>query len=222
MKILSPDDLAYILQRASSVELEDVHEDEKPRHNWATGLPLDEVPPPGYEEIWLAMGCFWCAEARLSQVEGVRTTAVGYCGGRGKTTYNAVCHGHTGHAEAVRVVYESQALTAVLKTFWESHDPTTRDAQGGDVGSQYRSAIWYHTPRQRNACERSREAYAAALTDAGIFDPIVTHIRTAHGLDFHYAEKEHQQYDARPNTQPYSGLAPIGVLFPASFDISDE
>lgn len=179
-----------------------------------TGVDLEEEPDLHSEdEMWVSMGCFWCAEARFMHIDGVRVTATGYCGGEGEATYEEVCGGETGHAEAVRIVYRKDLLQKLLAIFWESHDPTTHHAQGRDVGSQYRSSLWYRTDDQKVAFEKSRDIYSRELLRAGIEDPIATDILPMPST-FHYAEKQHQQYDAIATNRPYSGLAPLGVDFP--------
>jgi peptide-methionine (S)-S-oxide reductase len=144
------------------------------------------------EKATFAAGCFWGVEAAFRQVEGVVSTAVGYTGGtRENPTYKDVCSGTTGHAEAVEVVYDPSRVTygKLLGVFWESHDPTTLNQQGPDIGEQYRSAIFFHTPQQEEAARASKEG----LKESGRFArPIVTHITPACG--FYRAEDYHQQY----------------------------
>ncbi|MCS6857086.1 MAG: peptide-methionine (S)-S-oxide reductase MsrA, partial [Sandaracinaceae bacterium] len=157
------------------------------------------------------MGCFWGAERRFWEIEGVYVTAVGYAGGyTPNPTYEEVCTGLTGHAEVVRVVYDPTRITfqALLKVFWESHDPTQGMRQWNDIGTQYRSAIYTHTESQLEAALRSRDAYQKALSEAG-HGPITTEIRMAG--PFYYAENYHQQYLAK-NPYGYCGLRGTGVL----------
>ena len=164
------------------------------------------MTPPfaeGSETISFGMGCFWGAERIFWRVPGVLTTAVGYQGGfTPNPTYQEVCTGGTGHAEAVLVVYDPEqvGVDVLLKHFWEQHDPTTPNRQGNDVGTQYRSAIYWTTDAQREAAEASRDAYQRALEDAG-YGTIATEIRPAADAGpFYYAEEYHQQYlDKNPN-----------------------
>jgi peptide-methionine (S)-S-oxide reductase len=179
------------------------------------GKPIEDPAPAGYEEIVLGLGCFWGAERTFWQLPGVWTTAVGYAGGyTPNPTYEEVCTGLTGHAEVVRVVYDPAkvSLGAVLRAFWEGHDPTQGMRQGNDIGTQYRSAIYWTTDAQREAAEASREAYAIQLEAAG-YGPITTEILPLDTL--WYAEDYHQQYlsDAK-NPDGYCGLGGTGVACP--------
>ncbi len=144
------------------------------------------------EKATFAAGCFWGIEAAFRQLKGVVSTNVGYTGGHFKNpTYEDVCSGKTGHAEAVEVVYDSSQISyqELLKVFWENHDPTTLNRQGPDVGTQYRSVIFYHTPEQKAAASASKEE----LQKSGIFKrPVVTEIIPA--TEFYRAEEYHQQY----------------------------
>lgn len=144
------------------------------------------------EKATFAAGCFWGIEAALRQLKGVVSTNVGYTGGHFKEpTYEDVCSGKTGHAEAVEVVYDSSQISyqELLKVFWENHDPTTLNRQGPDVGTQYRSVIFYHTPEQKAAASASKEE----LQKSGVFKrPVVTEIIPA--TEFYRAEEYHQQY----------------------------
>ena len=144
------------------------------------------------EKATFAAGCFWGVEMRFRQVDGVASTAVGYSGGAHENpTYKDVCSGRTGHAEVVEVVYDPECTSyeRLLEVFWESHDPTTLNRQGPDIGVQYRSAIFFHNPAQEAAARASRDA----LGKSGRFsDPIVTEITPA--STFHRAEDYHQQY----------------------------
>ena len=158
------------------------------------GQPIHPPFPAGTEQAVFGMGCFWGAERLFWQTDGVVTTAVGYAGGyTPNPTYEEVCSGRTGHTEAVLVVYDPEAVSydLLLKVFWENHDPTQGMRQGNDVGTQYRSAIHATSDEQRTQAEASREAYQAALTDAG-FGRITTEIADAG--EFYYAEDYHQQY----------------------------
>jgi peptide-methionine (S)-S-oxide reductase len=183
-----------------------------PRH-FVLGTPLQPPFPDGMEEAVFGLGCFWGAERRFWQAPGVYTTAVGYAGGHTPNpTYREVCSGQTGHAEVVRVVFDPARTSyeALLKLFWESHDPTQGMRQGNDVGTQYRSAIYWHSERQRELAEASRAAYERALVAAG-FSPITTERREA--PPFYYAEDYHQQYLAK-NPGGYCGLGGTGVSCP--------
>ena len=164
-----------------------------------------------------ALGCFWGAEKDFWQTPGVISTAVGYEGGfTPNPTYEEVCSGRTGHAEAVRVVFDPAKVSYMdlLKVFWESHDPTQGMRQGNDRGSQYRSVIFYHSPEQRAQAEESRDAYAKRLAEAG-YREITTEIVPA--SEFYFAEDYHQQY-LRKNPYGYcpdhgTGVScPIGVV----------
>jgi peptide-methionine (S)-S-oxide reductase len=169
--------------------------------------------PPALEQALFGLGCFWGAERRFWQLEGVWTTAVGYAAGfTPNPTYDEVCTGMTGHNEVVRVVFDPFAISyeQLLKTFWESHDPTQGMRQGNDVGTQYRSGIYWYGDPQRQAAEASRDRFAMALTGAGR-GPITTEILPA--PDFFYAEDYHQQYLAK-NPRGYCGLGGCGVAYP--------
>jgi len=181
-----------------------------PGDRFLTGRPIKPPFPEGIETALFALGCFWGAERRFWQTPGVFSTAVGYTGGfTPNPTYEEVCTGRTGHAEAVLVVYDPAAVSYsdLLRVFWESHDPTQGMRQGADTGTQYRSAIYPLSPAQAVLAERSRAAYQAALTAAG-HGAITTEIREAG--PFYYAEGYHQQYLAK-NPQGYCGLGGTGV-----------
>ena len=160
------------------------------------------------------MGCFWGAERKFWELgEGVYTTAVGYAAGHTPNpTYEEVCSGRTGHNEVVLVVYDPKKVSydKLLKTFWESHDPTQGMRQGNDVGTQYRSGIYVFSPEQRRLAETSRDAYQRVLTGAG-YGPITTEILDA--PEFYYAEGYHQQYLAK-NPGGYCGLGGTGIACP--------
>jgi len=169
--------------------------------------------PEGMAEIVLGLGCFWGAERLFWQLPGVYVTAVGYAGGVTRNpTYEETCRGRTGHAEVVRVVYDPAQidLEQLLRVFWEAHDPTQGHRQGNDIGSQYRSIILTTTPRQREVAERSREAYAEALSKSAK-GPVTTEIEPLEA--FYYAEEYHQQYLAK-NPGGYCGLQGTGVSCP--------
>ena len=177
------------------------------------GRPIAPPFPEGHERALFGMGCFWGAERRFWQAPGVYTTAVGYAGGHTPNpTYEEVCTGLTGHAEVVLVVFDPRAVAyeALLRRFWESHDPTQGMRQGNDVGTQYRSAIYVFSPEQRRLAEASRDAYQRALARAG-HGRITTEIADA--PPFYYAEDYHQQYLAK-NPFGYCGLGGTGVACP--------
>ncbi|TGY89327.1 peptide-methionine (S)-S-oxide reductase MsrA [Marinicauda algicola] len=187
--------------------------------HFVTGRPMKGEIPEGLEEIQLGMGCFWGVERKFWQLPGVYLTAAGYAGGiTPNPTYEEVCSGKTGHAEVVRVVYDPRQLPVedLLKVFWENHDPTQGMRQGGDVGTQYRSAIYYTSEAQKTAAELTREAYQNALTAAGK-GRITTEIREAG--PFYYAEEYHQQYLAK-NPGGYCGIGGTGVACPIGTGVS--
>jgi peptide-methionine (S)-S-oxide reductase len=178
-----------------------------------TPLVTDEVPA-GLEVAVFGLGCFWGAEEIFWQVPGVWSTSVGYAGG--ETThpsYDEVCSGRTGHTEAVRVVYDPAQVdyAALVKTFFEVHDPTQGMRQGNDVGTQYRSAIYTTTPEQAEVAEQLTRTYGEELARRG-YDPITTEVRPA--PTYYYAEDYHQQYLAK-NPHGYRCHATTGVPFPA-------
>ncbi|RMF15930.1 MAG: peptide-methionine (S)-S-oxide reductase MsrA [Candidatus Dadabacteria bacterium] len=177
------------------------------------GRRLDVPAPPGFGEIWFGMGCFWGAERRFWQVEGVWLTAVGYAGGvTAHPSYEDVCSGRTGHAEVVRVIWDPDTLRLgdLLRVFWEVHDPTQGMRQGNDVGTQYRSAIYTLKEADLQLARRSRRDYEAALQKAGL-GRVTTEIRAAG--TFYYAETYHQQYLVR-HPDGYCGLQGTGVPCP--------
>jgi peptide-methionine (S)-S-oxide reductase len=189
-----------------------------PATHFVSGNRLTPPFPAGTELATLGMGCFWGAERIFWQQKGVYSTAVGYAGGSTPNpTYEEVCSGLTGHAEVVRVVFDPTAVSyeALLRLFWESHDPTQGMRQGNDVGTQYRSAIYCYGPGQRAAAEISRQAYQQALSQAGL-GPITTEIADA--PEFYYAEEYHQQYLAK-NPWGYCGLGGTGVSCPSGSKI---
>ena len=177
------------------------------------GTPVAPPFPEHTERAVFGMGCFWGAERLFWQAPGIYTTAVGYAGGfTPNPTYEEACSGRTGHAEVVLAVFEpaQTSYEELLRIFWEGHDPTQAMRQGNDVGTQYRSAIYWHSPEQRAAAEASCDAYAAALARAGQ-GRITTEI--AEAGPFYYAEEYHQQYLAR-NPNGYCGIGGTGVAFP--------
>ena len=148
----------------------------------------------------LAGGCFWCIEAAFDRVRGVEQTVSGYCGGQtDDPSYQAVCSGTTGHAEAVQITYDPAEISYrdLLEVFFEIHDPTTKDREGPDVGSQYRSAVFYHDESQRDTVE----SYVAELESSGAYDSIVTEISPLEA--FYRAEEKHQNYFEKNPNQPY-------------------
>ena len=183
-----------------------------PRHH-VLDAPLSGPFPAGLDTAMFALGCFWGAEKKFWQVPGVFTTAVGYAAGiTPNPTFREVCSGMTGHAEVVLVVFDPKRVTYddLLKVFWESHDPTQGMRQGNDVGTQYRSGIYYYGDAQRAAAERSRDEYQRALSTSG-YGPITTEIVAAPEL--YYAEDYHQQYLDK-NPDGYCGLGGTGVSCP--------
>jgi peptide-methionine (S)-S-oxide reductase len=184
-----------------------------PERHDVLGTRLQPPFPEQMEQLVVGMGCFWGAERLFWQLDGVYTTAVGYAGGyTPNATYDEVCSGSTGHAEAVLVVFDPEKVSRdeILRTFWEGHDPTQGMRQGNDVGTQYRSAVYYGSDEQRTAIEASRDRYQASLNDAGL-GPITTEIAPAG--PFYYAEAYHQQYLAK-NPGGYCGLGGTGVACP--------
>ncbi len=182
----------------------------EPHHVFGTPLDRD---PPGTEVAILALGCFWGAERAFWTLPGVVSTAVGYSGGfTPHPTYEEVCSGLTGHAEAVRVAFDPARISYddLLRVFWESHDPTQGMRQGNDVGTQYRSAVYTASGAQKAAALASREAYQAKLRAAG-FGDVTTEIADAG--PFYFAETYHQQYLSK-NPDGYCGLGGTGVACP--------
>jgi peptide-methionine (S)-S-oxide reductase len=189
-----------------------------PATHHVNGAPLEPPFPAGLERAMFALGCFWGAERKFWQTPGVYTTAVGYAGGyTPNPTYREVCSGATGHAEVVLVVFDPRKLSYsdLVRVFWESHDPTQGMRQGNDVGSQYRSGIYYYDDEQREVAERSRDAYQRELSQAG-YGTITTEILPA--PEFYYAEDYHQQYLSK-NPGGYCGLGGTGVSCPAGLEV---
>lgn len=192
--------------------------------------PLHPPFPAGTQVLYVAMGCFWGAERIFWKLPGVVSTAVGYTGGfTPNPTYEETCTGRTGHTEAVLIAYDPTRTDAehLLKAFWENHDPTTANRQGNDVGTQYRSAIYYTTDEQRRAAEATRDAFQGEL-DARGFGQISTEIRPfeAAGDDsgagpFYYAEGYHQQY-LHKNPGGYCNHGPNGLTCPVGLLRQDE
>jgi peptide-methionine (S)-S-oxide reductase len=190
-----------------------------PEAHFVNGHRLAPPFPAGLERAVFAMGCFWGAERKFWQLDGVYSTAVGYVAGETPNpTYREVCTGMTGHAEAVLVVFDPKLIRYedLLQVFWESHDPTQGMRQGNDVGTQYRSGIYYDGEIQRRAAESSRDAYQPRLTAAG-HGAITTEILPA--PEFYYAEEYHQQYLAK-NPGGYCGLGGTGVSCPVGVAVA--
>jgi peptide-methionine (S)-S-oxide reductase len=190
-----------------------------PERHEVLGTPLKPPFPEGYEQAIVAMGCFWGAERVFWQAPGVYTTAVGYVGGfTDNPTYEEVCSARTGHAEAVLVVFDpaKTSYAEILRLFWENHDPTQGMRQGNDVGTQYRSGIFWTTEEQRDAAQASKTMYAQRLSEAG-YPPVTTEITQAG--TFFYAEDYHQQYLAK-NPGGYCGLGGTGVSCPIGVGVA--
>jgi peptide-methionine (S)-S-oxide reductase len=190
-----------------------------PEQHFVLGTPL-EGAFDGLERAMFGMGCFWGAERKFWEAEGVHTTAVGYSGGfTPNPSYEEVCSGRTGHNEVVLVVFDPKQTSyeAMLRVFWENHDPTQGMRQGNDVGTQYRSGIYAFDDAQRATAERSREMYQAVLDDAG-YGAITTEIVDAG--PFYYAEDYHQQYLAK-NPGGYCGIGGTGLACPIGLAAAD-
>lgn len=187
--------------------------------HFVNGHPLKPPFPAGLEEAVFGLGCFWGAERKFWQTEGVWTTAAGYAGGvTPNPTYEEVCTGRTGHAEVVRVIFDPKLISyeQLLKIFFENHDPTQGMRQGNDIGTQYRSAIYVTSPAQRAAAEAAVGAYGEKLRAAG-YGAVTTEVRDAPA--FFYAEDYHQQYLAK-NPSGYCGLGGTGVSCPIGLGVS--
>ena len=181
--------------------------------HFVNGARLVGPWPEDCDTLVVGMGCFWGAERKFWQAPGVYSTAVGYAGGATpEPTYKEVCSGRTGHAEVVLVVFDrtQTSLEAMLRVFWENHDPTQGNRQGNDIGTQYRSAIYFANEAQREAAEHSRDAFQAELTKAR-YGAITTEIASLR--EFYYAEDYHQQYLGK-NPNGYCGLGGTGVSCP--------
>jgi peptide-methionine (S)-S-oxide reductase len=188
-----------------------------PARHHVNGAPLEPPFPAGLERAVFGLGCFWGAEKVFWQLPGVYTTAAGYAAGHTPNpTYREVCSGMTGHSEVVLVVFDPRRISYgdLVKVFWESHDPTQGMRQGNDVGTQYRSGIYYYDDAQRETAERSRDAYQRQLT-AAKYGTITTEILPAG--EFYYAEDYHQQYLSK-NPNGYCGLGGTGVACPAGVE----
>ena len=189
-----------------------------PSTHYVNGHPLQPPFPGGMETAMFGLGCFWGAERKFWQLEGVYTTAVGYAAGiTPNPTYQEVCTGMTGHNEVVLVVYDPSVISyeQLLKVFWESHNPTQGMRQGNDTGTQYRSGIYTYSPLQKQLAEKSRSIYQEALNKAS-YGQITTEIIDA--PEFYYAEVYHQQYLAK-NPGGYCGLGGTKVECPIALDL---
>ncbi|MCR6645120.1 MAG: peptide-methionine (S)-S-oxide reductase MsrA [Terricaulis sp.] len=189
-----------------------------PAAHYVNGAQLLPPFPAGLEEAVFGLGCFWGAERKFWQTPGVYSTSVGYAGGvTPNPTYEEVCSGRTGHAEVVRVIFDPAKVSfeALLKVFFENHDPTQGMRQGGDIGTQYRSAIYAANPAQLQAAQTAAAAYGEKLRAAG-YGAITTEIREA--PEFFYAEAYHQQYLAK-NPNGYCGLGGTGVSCPIGLGV---
>ena len=187
-------------------------------HHVKRDARLEPPFPAGLETAMFGLGCFWGAEKKFWQIPGVYTTAAGYAAGHTPNpTYREVCSGATGHAEVVLVVFDPRQVSYgdLVKVFWESHDPTQGMRQGNDVGTQYRSGIYYFSDAQRETAERARDAYQQELTRAG-YGAITTEIKPA--PEFYYAEDYHQQYLAK-NPAGYCGIGGTGVSCPVGLEV---
>jgi peptide-methionine (S)-S-oxide reductase len=187
-----------------------------PDKHYVLGTPLKGPFPDGVQTAIFAMGCFWGAERLFWEANGVYTTAAGYAGGyTPNPTYEEVCSGRTGHAEAVLVAFDTAhtSYDEMLRLFWEGHDPTQGMRQGNDVGSQYRSAVLWQGEEQRVAAEASRDAYQQVLAQAGHGQITTEIVQADPAHPFYYAEDYHQQYLAK-NPGGYCGLGGTGVACP--------
>ncbi len=187
---------------------------EVPKEHYVNGNPLKPPFPKTMEMAMFGMGCFWGAERKFWQQDGVFTTGVGYAAGyTPNPTYQEVCSGLTGHNEVVLVVFDPQIISyeQLLKVFWESHDPTQGMRQGNDSGTQYRSGIYVYSEDQKKLAEESLKTYQQALKDRGYNKTITTEILPA--PEFYYAETYHQQYLAK-NPNGYCGLGGTKIEYP--------
>ncbi len=187
--------------------------------HFVNGNPLEGPYPEGYETAIFALGCYWGAERKFWQVPGVWVTAVGNAGGfTPNPAYEEVCSGQTGHAESVLVIFDPAKVSYddLLKVFFEAHDPTQGMRQGNDMGTQYRSAIYWTVAAQRDAALKARDSYQKALSAKG-YGPITTEIAEAGA--FYFAEAYHQQYLAK-NPAGYCGLGGTGVSCPIGAGIA--
>ena len=195
-----------------------------PARHEVLGTPLEGPWPKGTEVLYVAMGCFWGAERIFWRLPGVVTTAAGYMGGvTPNHTYEETCTGLTGHAETVLVAYDPEQTTAelLLKEFWENHDPTQGNRQGNDIGTAYRSAIYWTTDGQERAARATKDAFQKVLQDSG-FGAITTELRAAEDAGtFYYAEGYHQQY-LHKNPGGYCNHGPNGMTCPVGLVKQDQ
>ena len=195
-----------------------------PARHEVLGTPLEGPWPKGTEVLYVAMGCFWGAERIFWRLPGVVTTAAGYMGGvTPNPTYEETCTGLTGHAETVLVAYDPEQTTAelLLKEFWENHDPTQGNRQGNDIGTAYRSAIYWTTDGQERAARATKDAFQKVLQDSG-FGAITTELRAAEDAGtFYYAEGYHQQY-LHKNPGGYCNHGPNGMTCPVGLVKQDQ
>ncbi|MFD8561568.1 peptide-methionine (S)-S-oxide reductase MsrA [Streptosporangium canum] len=192
-----------------------------PARHAVLDAPLAPPYPEGSEIADFGLGCFWGAERKFWQTPGVVSTSVGYAGGHTRNpTYEEVCSGQTGHTELVRVVFDPSKVSyeELLRVFWEAHDPTQGMRQGNDVGTQYRSAVYFHSPEQEKSALTSRDAYQKVLTESG-YGKITTEIAPAG--DYFFAEEYHQQYLHR-NKNGYCGIGGTGVSCPVGIAPAGE
>ena len=192
-----------------------------PERHEVLGTPMKPPFPDGLEQVIVGMGCFWGAERIFWRLPGVYTTAVGYAGGyTPNPTYEEVCSAKTGHAEVVLVVFDPKEISfdEILRAFWEGHDPTQGMRQGNDVGTQYRSALYWTSEAQREAAEASRDRYATELRGAG-YGEVTTELAPAGEL--FYAEDYHQQY-LHKNPSGYCGIGGTGVACPVGLGVSQS
>ena len=209
-KLTIPTTEAALPGRAESIPV--------PSSHFVNGNPLKPPYPDGMETAMFGLGCFWGAERVFWQQKGVFTPAVGYAAGiTPNPTYQEVCTGMTGHNEVVMVVFDPKVISfeALLKVFWESHNPTQGMRQGNDSGTQYRSGIYAYSSDQKKLAEASRDAYQQALNAAG-YGAITTEIIDA--PEFYYAESYHQQYLAK-NPNGYCGLGGTNVACPVGIEL---
>jgi peptide-methionine (S)-S-oxide reductase len=191
-----------------------------PATHYVLGNPIEGPYPAGLEVAVFGLGCFWGAERKFWETEGVWSTAAGYAGGyTPHPTYEEVCSGRTGHAEVVQVVFDPAVVSYrdLLKTFWESHDPTQGMRQGNDTGTQYRSTIYVANDAQRRAAEETRDAFAPVLREGG-YGAVTTEIADAG--EFFFAEGYHQQYLAK-NPNGYCGIGGTGMSCPVGVATTD-
>ncbi len=192
--------------------------------NVVLGTPLEGPYPEGFEELYVAMGCFWGVERIFWKQPGVYVTSVGYMGGyTPNPTYEESTTGRTGHAETVHIVYDPEATSAelLLKEFWENHNPTTANRQGNDVGTAYRSAIYWTTPEQERAAIATRDAFQKVLTDNG-FGEISTEIRSAEDAGPYYLGEDYHQGYLHKNPGGYCNHGPNGMTCPIGLLSSDS